>query len=52
MQFTGIGRVQVAGGFIGKNYFRIVDKRPCDGYPLLFAAGKLLRLIFGSLGKP
>jgi hypothetical protein len=31
--------VQIAGGFIRKNYLRVTDNSPGNGYSLLFAAG-------------
>ena len=40
MEFFGIGRVEVAGGFVGENDLRLVDQ--CPGYrdALLLTAGK------------
>ncbi len=40
--------IEVAGGFIGQQDFRLVYQRPGDGHPLLLAAGKLC----GLVGKP
>ena len=51
MEFIGVGRVQVAGGFIGKNNFGLIDQGPGNGYPLLFATRKALGLIFHSVGQ-
>ena len=41
VQFSCIGRIKIAGGFISKNYFWFVYKCPCYCYPLLFAARKV-----------
>ena len=37
----GIGRVEIAGRFVGENYARIVRQGAGDGHALLFAAGKM-----------
>ena len=36
-------RIQIPGGFIGQDQFRIVQERPRDAHALLFAAGKFVR---------
>ena len=36
-----VGFVEIAGGLIGKDQFRLIDQRSRDGHTLLFAAGKL-----------
>ncbi len=36
------GAIQLSGGFVGKQYRRAGDQGAGDGYPLLFAAGKLV----------
>ena len=48
---AGFG-VKVAGGLIGKHQLRLGDKRPRQRYPLLLAAGKLLRQVRGARAQP
>src|SRR5439155_6565493 len=36
-----VGFVEIAGGLVGKNDFRLIDQRPRDGHALLLAAGEL-----------
>ena len=36
-----VGLVEIAGGLVGKNEFRLIDQRASDGHALLLAAGKL-----------
>ena len=38
-------RIQIAGRLVGQQQFRLVDERAGDGDALLFAAGKLGRLV-------
>ena len=42
---AGVG-IEVAGGLIGQQQFRLVDEGAGDGDALLFAAGKLVGLVF------
>lgn len=43
--------VQVAGGFVGKQYVRVGGKRAGDGDPLLFASRQLTRRVGQALAK-
>jgi len=43
-----IGGVQVAGGLIGEDDFRIIDQGAGDGDALLFAAGELRGQVSGA----
>ncbi len=45
-------RVQVAGGFVGKQHLRGVGEGAGDGDPLLLAAGELVRVVLGALFQP
>ena len=40
-----IFRVEISGRLVGQDYSGIVDDRPCQSDALLFAAGKLQRLV-------
>ena len=44
--------VEIAGRFIRIQHGRVVDKRPCYGYPLLLAAGELGWLVPRPFSKP
>ena len=37
--------IEVPGGFVGKDYGRIVDQGTCDGNPLFFPTRKLGRFV-------
>jgi hypothetical protein len=45
-------RVEVAGGLVSEDYFRVVDERAGDGHTLLFSAGKLRRQMCGAISHP
>src|SRR5687767_2057988 len=51
VQFFRSFAVEITRRLIGKYNCRIIDQRPCNGYTLLFATAKLLRLIFESSAK-
>ena len=42
-------RVEIARWFVGQNQLRLIDEGTSDGNPLLFAAGKLVRLVLHAL---
>ena len=44
-------RVEISGGFIGKEDFGFVDDGSGDGHPLLFAAGKFGRQVLAALSQ-
>jgi len=46
-----IGFIEIAGGLVGKNEFRLIDERASDGYALLFAAGKLRGKMREAVGE-
>ena len=33
--------IEIAGGLVGQNDFRLIDQRACDGYALLLSTGEL-----------
>ena len=39
VQFAGVGRVEVAGWFIGQYQSRVIDERAGHGHTLLLSAG-------------
>lgn len=43
--------VEIAGGFVGEQDRRPRCEGPCDGDPLLFAAGQLTREMLGAFGE-
>ena len=42
-------RIQIAGRLVGEQDLRLVGERSCDGDPLLFAAGKLGRVMVSAV---
>ena len=50
--FPGVVRIKVPGRFIGEYDRRIIDQCPRDSHPLLFAAGKFIRMMVLSSRKP
>ena len=47
--FLAGARIEVAGRLVGEEHPRPVDQRPGDGHALLFAAGKLRRLVVDAI---
>ena len=45
------GTIQIAGGLIGHQQFRLTDKRACDRDALLLAAGELPRIMPGAFAE-
>src|ERR1700759_5220038 len=50
-QTLGLGVVEIAGGFVGKEQARAVDDRSGDGDALLLATGQLGRAGAGLFGE-
>src|SRR5947199_6179119 len=48
--FAGMG-VEIAGGLIGKNDFRVIYQGTGNGDTLLLTAGKLAGAMFGAIGQ-
>ena len=46
-----VARIEIAGGFIGKENVRLIDDGTRDGDALLFAAGELGREVIGAVGE-
>ena len=46
-----VGGVQVAGGLVGQDDFRIVDQRAGNGHALLLAAGELRGQVMRAIGQ-
>ena len=44
-------RIEIAGGFIGENQFRLIDERPGDGHALALATGQFRRAMVHALGQ-
>ena len=49
--FAAGSRVEIAGGFVGKNHGRIESESPRDGHALPLAAGKLIRKVVEALAE-
>ena len=47
-----IGFVEIAGGLVGQNNFRLIDQRAGDGHALLLAAGELRRQMRHAFAHP
>ena len=46
-----VGFVKIAGRLVSQNKFRLIDERPRNGHPLLFATGKLRGQMHKALAK-
>ena len=44
--------VEVAGGFVGQQYGRIVDQGTCNGYALHLSTRHLVRLVLQPVAQP
>ena len=51
-QFMRANRVEISGGLVSQQHFRIVRQRPRDRDSLLFTAGQFRRLMRQTIAKP
>jgi hypothetical protein len=48
---AAVGCVQVSGGLVGEENRRVVGQRACQRDALLFAPGKLRRVVMAAIGQ-
>jgi hypothetical protein len=46
-----VGGIQISGGLVREDDFRVVDQSPADGRPLLFTPRKLVRILAAAPGE-